>query len=217
MNITLLYIWRVASTRSGCKSTIYHYSSLTIDPNLQQGILVGYHLGVVPSDIELQVCFRVLIFLEIRPPTIQICFLLFFFVFSCLLKLLYQEQLHTTIQHQYLFLFILPKNIYNIYIYVYGIDNIYTYNFRTSRCATHPQRFLQVRCLPFPLWIWLAPKIRQWGEPNLMVQKSGVHHLRLVLYPPYVQGFFRTIPGGCLGFQPSTVVSLWQMAMNLCF
>ena len=41
-----------------------------------------------------------------------------------------------------------------------------------------------------------------------MVQKSGVHHLRLVLYPPYVQGFFRTIPGGCLGFQPSTVVSL---------
>ena len=34
--------------------------------------------------------------------------------------------------------------------------------------------------------------------------KTGVHQLRLVVYPYYLQGF-RNIPGGCLGFFPSTV------------
>ena len=34
--------------------------------------------------------------------------------------------------------------------------------------------------------------------------KSGVHQLRLVVYPYYLQGF-SNIPGGCLGFFPSTV------------
>ena len=118
MNITLLYIWRVASTRSGCKSTIYHYSSLTIDPNLQQDILVGYHLGVVPSDIELQVCFRVLIFLEIRPPTIQICFLLFFFgIFLCI-----EIVVSRTTSHNYttpIFVCVYPPQTYIQYIYMY--------------------------------------------------------------------------------------------------
>ena len=41
----------------------------------------------------------------------------------------------------------------------------------------------------------------------LMVQKSGVHQLRLVVYPTIYRVLY--IPGGCLGFQPSTVVSFF--------
>ena len=37
----------------------------------------------------------------------------------------------------------------------------------------------------------------------LMVQKSGVHQLRLVVYPIIYKVSY--IPGGCLGFLPSTV------------
>ena len=37
----------------------------------------------------------------------------------------------------------------------------------------------------------------------LMVQKSGDHQLRLVVYPIIYKVLY--IPGGCLGFLPSTV------------
>ena len=37
----------------------------------------------------------------------------------------------------------------------------------------------------------------------LMVQKSGVHQLRLAVYPIIYRVLY--IPGGCLGFPPSTV------------
>ena len=43
----------------------------------------------------------------------------------------------------------------------------------------------------------------------LMVQKSSGHQLRLVVYLPYSTIIYRVlyIPGGCLGFLPSTVLS----------
>ena len=43
------------------------------------------------------------------------------------------------------------------------------------------------------------------GELLLMVQESGDHQLRLVVYPVICSVFY--IPGGCLGFLPSTVCS----------
>ena len=39
----------------------------------------------------------------------------------------------------------------------------------------------------------------QWIDILLMVQKSGIHQLRLVNIYHYLQGF-KYIPGGCLGF-----------------
>ena len=50
------------------------------------------------------------------------------------------------------------------------------------------------------------PKIFELPPPSnilLMVQKSGVHQLRLVVYSISYKVLY--IPGGCLGFLPSTV------------
>ena len=47
----------------------------------------------------------------------------------------------------------------------------------------------------------------RWGTGQLvlllMVQKSGVHQLRLVVFSHYLQGFIHPT-GGCLGFLPSS-------------
>ena len=46
-------------------------------------------------------------------------------------------------------------------------------------------------------------------------QKSGNHHLRLVVHPIICRVFWN-IPGGCLGFQPSTVGSIFGIYILGC-
>ena len=46
------------------------------------------------------------------------------------------------------------------------------------------------------------------GMILLMVQKSSVHRWRLVVHPIFYRVLLEKIPGGCLGFLPSTV---WPM------
>ena len=64
------------------------------------------------------------------------------------------------------------------------------------------------------LWGWVSLGKATKRSNNLSTwypvdgnQKSSLHQLRLVVYPVIYRGF-STIPGGCLGFLPSTV---WTM------
>ena len=66
-------------------------------------------------------------------------------------------------------------------------------------------------------WIWielmLVFPINKKNKKHiplllLVVQKSGVHQLRLVVYPIIYKVLY--IPGGCLGFLPSTAMLVYQ-------
>ena len=50
---------------------------------------------------------------------------------------------------------------------------------------------------------YLHPTCKVYEYVPLMVQNSGDHQLRLVVYPIIYRVLY--IPGGCLGFLPSTV------------